>query len=277
MYGCKLANLDPSGVIFFKNSFSVFSITPPFPLRKEGCVHAGEQFRLFLVSSEAVHERVNGALNENVDSIYAPLLNEYGQGGLCRLPGDSAGVAGKDYVLLDVDEVACKQRCSTFESCVAYEQYGRCEIWLTMPVTVGSSLSNCQIQQGTVQYDLIVNSRGSCRMSLNNEGLEGSDFVSKGQSTLGYCRTECTSNPECMAIDFTNDVCKIYFKMPNSVGENDTTDSRCEFKHLISARSNRRRSQDATSATISNHLMSRRDFSVGDWQMSVLFSLQTFI
>eukprot|EP00121_Abeoforma_whisleri_P009668 Awhi_evm2s8893 len=220
MYGCKLASLDPSGVIFFKNSFSVFSITPPFPLRKEGCVHAGEQFRLFLVSSEVVHERVNGALNEKVDSIYAPLLNENGQGGLCRMSptnGDGAGVSGKDYVLLDVDESACKQRCSTFEACVAYEHYGRCEIWLTMPVTVGSSLSNCQIKQGTVQYDLIVNSRGSCRMSLNNEGLEGSEFVSMGQSTLRYCRSECTNNPKCMAIDYTDNVCKIYFKMPNSV------------------------------------------------------------
>eukprot|EP00121_Abeoforma_whisleri_P011536 Awhi_evm1s10641 len=268
MYGCKLASLDPSGVLFFRNSFSVFSITPPSTLRKEGCLHAGEQFKLFLVSSQPLHDKVSGLIDDKVISTYDSYV------GSCQ---QNAGqvVNGKDYVTIHEGSWAsCRQRSSTFDSCLAYEHdfTGRCEIWLSKPTKDNSTehlddteqQNNnrdhyCNIKQNTVQYDLVNDARGFCRMSSDNEGVEGTDFASVGFTSLSGCRNECSANFECMAFEYSDSVCKIYFNMPKSVSESGTIDSRCEFKRLLS-KSSRRRSQDATSVKSSHDFISRREF-----------------
>eukprot|EP00121_Abeoforma_whisleri_P003512 Awhi_evm1s3155 len=137
MYGCQLASLEENNVIFFRESPSIFSIIPPFNLRKEGCVHAGEQFRLLLVSSEAVFD-IDGPINDKIDSGYELLANESNDlTGCCRIESiDDQGVDRVDYKTLGHEEtqLSCKHKCSTLESCLAFEIYkGTCEIWFTKP------------------------------------------------------------------------------------------------------------------------------------------------
>eukprot|EP00121_Abeoforma_whisleri_P002276 Awhi_evm2s2035 len=247
MYGCRLANLAYDDVLLFQKSFSVFSIIPPSNLRKEGCVHAGEQFKLSLISSEAMHD-VDGEIDSQIDSVYNPLTHtdSTNTSGLCRLStADDQGVDGIDYITTkEINETECKNRCSNYEICLAYEYADTsCEIWLTKPLMIEyverHSYGQCMIKQFTVKYDLVNDALGSCRVnSLQNEGIENEDYVlAESVLSLSGCRSQCSVEVDCMALEYSANQCKIWYTMPNLVEEADSEKS-CEFKHLLSSGSN---------------------------------------
>eukprot|EP00121_Abeoforma_whisleri_P010375 Awhi_evm1s9566 len=271
MYGCRLANLAYDDILMFQKSFSIFSIVPPTNLRKKGCVHAGEQFKLLLVSSEAMYD-VDGVPDPYIDSTYLPLSNMDGTNteGFCRMSStDDQGAEGKDYIsTIERTEIQCKNRCSNFENCLAYEYNGdTCEIWLTKPSTINYNKdSYCMIKQFTVAYRLVNDALGSCRVnSLQNKGYENEDYIlAEGVTSPFECRSQCSNDDDCMGLEYSSNQCKIWFTMPNLVEEAESEKS-CEFKHLLSSKSNY-----MTHTTAQN---TKSDYG----KISALFSLQTFI